>query len=76
MIADILAAIVDPLGCGRDWLRVSVALHAYTNWRHVAVHDGAIPAQVATPEVRAQSILRDGLIARLADKVFWVPFPQ
>ena len=53
-------------------LGVGVALAAKTDRGDVAVHDLAVPTQVAPPQIGPERILRNGLVARLTRHVLRV----
>ena len=69
VLAAILAAIhlgLMPSGDGRG---ITVALNAERNQGHVWIHDLAIAAEVDTPQIRTQSVLRHRPLARVADQL-------
>ena len=50
-------------------LRVGVALGPKAHHGHVAIHHAAVAAQAASPEIHAQRILGNGLVAAVQDEV-------
>ena len=72
MLRAIFAAIHLRLSLRGNGLAVGVALVAETDRGDVAVHDPAIPTQVAPPQVGSERVLRNGLVARLAHHVLRV----
>ena len=69
----IFAAVHLGLMPHRHRLSVGIALGAKTRDRHVTIHQRAVAESVAPPEVRTHRVLHKGLIARLADHIFWIP---
>ena len=50
-------------------LRVGVALVPEAHHGHVAIHQAAVAAQVAPPEIHAQRVLGNGLLAAVQDEI-------
>ena len=71
MLRAIFAAIHLRLSLRGNGLAASVALVVETDSGDVAVHDPAVPTQVAPPQVGSERVLRNGLVARLAHYVLW-----
>ena len=72
MLRAIFAAIHLRLSLRGYGLGVGVALVAEADRGDVAVHDLAVPTQVAPPEVGSERILRNGLVVRSAHHVLRV----
>ena len=73
VLGNVLAAVHFRLVQCEHAVGVRVAPHGHGGHGHVIVHEPAVPAQVHSPDLGPERVLRDALVATLAHKISGAP---